>query len=74
MANATFRTTMDYPRHRASCRITCGGCGYVRLADPPLLVAWFPMPLPIKEAERRLKCHCCGEKKARMVPVPMPGR
>ena len=74
MANARFETTMSFARHQANCRVLCRACGHEIIVMPCALADVFPIPVTIKEAERRLRCTACGEKQAKLIPIPMPTR
>jgi hypothetical protein len=74
VSTARFDTTFAFAKHRAQCRVECQ-CGRVRTLTSDDLMALFPMPVPIGEAERRLVCRKCGRRgHATMVPIPVPGR
>ncbi|TFI57755.1 hypothetical protein E2493_13575 [Sphingomonas parva] len=70
MGNRNFETTICFARARADCRIVCGGCAYERIVTGQELIRAFAAVIPIPAAEKRLKCSRCGEKRARMIPVP----
>ncbi|QAY77940.1 hypothetical protein [Sphingosinicella sp. BN140058] len=74
MANARFETTFSFSRHKANCRVLCQACGHEIIVAPCAFSDVFPIPVTIKEAERRLRCTACGEKRARLIPIPMPIR
>lgn len=70
MANATFRSLFDFARYRCSLVAIRCTCGHVRHVPPAVLAELFGWPCWIKDAERRLVCEECGEKRARLVPMP----
>ncbi|PSJ42185.1 hypothetical protein C7I55_08095 [Sphingomonas deserti] len=72
MANARFETTFSFSRHRANCPVLCRACGHEIVVAPSAFADVFPLPVTIKEAERRLNCTVCGARRARLIPVPMP--
>jgi hypothetical protein len=70
MANARFDDLMSFHRHRADARIVCGACRHETTLTAVDLSRLFPLSLTIQAAERRLRCSTCGEKRARMIPIP----
>jgi len=70
MGSARFSTTSDFARHHADVVITCGGCQRKRTVKGKEVAMAFGAVLRIPDAEKRLVCVVCGEKKARMTPIP----
>lgn len=73
MGSARFDTTMSFGRYRADAVIRCR-CGHERRVTPREIMLAFPMPILIREAERRLRCSVCDRKEATMTPIPAPTR
>jgi DNA-directed RNA polymerase subunit RPC12/RpoP len=74
MGNRRIDTTFCFARAKADCRVECRACGHTLFVTPSAIAEAFPTPMPIKAAERRLRCTACGEKRARMIPIPMATR
>jgi DNA-directed RNA polymerase subunit RPC12/RpoP len=73
MGSARFDTTFSFSRYRADAAIRCP-CGHERIVTAREIAQAFTTPLPIAEAERRLKCSKCSEKRAKIIPIPAPTR
>ena len=70
MASARFLTLFDFARYRCGLVAIRCRCGHVRHLPPAALADLFGWPATIRAVERRLVCQDCGEKKARVVPMP----
>jgi len=70
VASARFLILFDYARYRCSLVAIQCGCGHVRHVTPTVLGDLFGWPCWIRDAEKRLVCQECGEKRARLVPIP----
>lgn len=73
MGDKPPRTLLDYARFDADAAVRCGGCQRTVTVDARALAARFgPLGL-VRDAAAlapRLKCHSCGHRGARIVPVP----
>ena len=61
---------MAFGAARANAKVQCSACNHGQLLNQGELMALFPMPVSIEEAQRRLRCSVCGAKAARITPIP----
>jgi hypothetical protein len=53
-----------------SLALTCGACGYERIAEPKLLGRLCGWDARLADVARRLRCSKCGRKACKMRVIP----
>lgn len=70
MGNKRFDTTFSFSIAKANARVVCLGCGRERVIGGAVFFRLMD-PMPLKEAEKRLRCAACNHKGAKVYPVPV---
>lgn len=70
MGAPRYMTLVDFARRDSAVAITCPGCGHSRTVKPADLGAALGWGTRIPVARQRLRCAECGQRGARLSPVP----
>jgi aerobic-type carbon monoxide dehydrogenase small subunit (CoxS/CutS family) len=73
MGTRRFDTTMSFGRG-ALAKVQCSRCNHGQILNQAELLKLFPQPMPIKDAEWRLKCRVCGSEDGKIRAVVEVGR
>jgi ribosomal protein S27E len=73
MGTRRFDTTMSFGRG-ALAKVQCSKCGHGQVLNQDELLRLFPKPMPLRDAERRLKCNVCGSKAGKISAIVDVGR
>jgi len=74
VADTGIYTGLCFERKLARAKIECTACGYTIIIPARYVLEVLPALALRNDLPKRLKCHFCGAKRARLTPIHPTGR